>query len=89
MGDDNGQNLPTTKTEYDNYKVEKSFDNRVDSTSYDDYEEVTDKKGNSGIFSKQDLTQREVRLRIKNRIVPIYVRMVVDTFSSGVWVDDN
>lgn len=86
LGDDNGTNLPTTTVEYkDNYKVEKSFEDRVDSTEYKDYKETTDKHGNSGIFSKQDLIQREVKMRLKNRIIPIYVRMVVDTFSSGVW----
>lgn len=90
MGDDNGENLPTTTTEYKNdYKVEKSFTDRVDSTTYDDYEEETHKNGNSGIFSKQDLAQREIKLRLKNRIVSIYVRMVVDTFSTGVWSDED
>lgn len=85
----NGADLPTTTTEYEDYHVDKTFDDRKDTTTYNDYEEDTDKKGNSGIFSKQDLTQREIRLRIKNRIIPIYVRMVVDTFSAGVWADDN
>lgn len=86
LGDGNGTNLPTTTTEYkDNYHVEKSFTNRKDTTSYRNYKEETDKSGNSGIFSKQDLAQREVKLRLKNRIVSIYVRMVVDTFSTGVW----
>lgn len=88
LGDDNGTNLPTITTEYkDNYHVSKTFTDRKDTTSFDDYLEETNKRGNSGIFSKQDLAQREVKLRLKNRIVSIYVRMVVDTFSTGVWVE--
>ena len=43
--------------------------------------------GSSGIFSKQDLTQREIDLRLRNRVIPILVRMVVDTFTSGVYSD--
>ena len=85
MGDVNGENLPKETVEYDNHKVEKSFSNRKDVTTYDDAVDETHKRGNSGIFSKQDLVQREVKLRLKNRIIPIYVRMVVDTFSTGVW----
>lgn len=89
LGDGTGNNLPTETTSYDNHYVNRTFENRKDERTFDDYEETTNKRGNSGIFSKQDLTQREIRLRIKNRIVPIYVRMVVDTFSAGVWSDDN
>lgn len=85
MGDDSGQNLPTETTTYENHHVDKTFTDRKDERSFEDYEESTHKRGNSGIFSKQDLTQRELKLRLKNRIVPIYVRMVVDTFSAGVW----
>lgn len=87
MGDANGGNLPKETIEYDNHKVEKSFEGRKDVTHYDDAVDETHKRGNSGIFSKQDLIQREVRLRLKNRILPIYVRMVVDTFSTGVWAE--
>lgn len=85
LGDGTGQDVPTETTTYDNHHVDKSYEARKDERSYEDYEESTNKHGNSGIFSKQDLTQREIRLRIKNRIIPIYVRMVVDTFSTGVW----
>lgn len=85
LGDNNGNNLPTTETSYENYKVTKSYNDREDETTYNNYKEETDKKGNSGIFSKQDLAMREIKLRLKARIVPIYVRMVVDTFSIGVW----
>lgn len=48
-----------------------------------------DKNGNSGIFSKQDLTTREIALRLKNRIIPIFVRMCVDVVNKGVWKDDD
>jgi len=85
LGDGSGQNLPTETTSYENHHVDKEFTNRKDERSFEDYKEETKKSGNSGIFSKQDLVQRELKLRLKNRIVPIYVRMVVDTFSSGVW----
>ena len=81
----NGQNLPTTTTEYENHYVEKTFNNRKDTTKYNNYEEGEDKHGNSGIFSKQDLVSRELKLRLRDRVIPIYVRMVVDCFSSGVW----
>lgn len=89
LGDGTGENVPTETTSYDGHHVDKTFSGRKDERSFDDYEETTNKRGNSGIFSKQDLTQREIRLRIKNRIIPIYVRMVVDTFSTGVWSDDD
>lgn len=66
------------------YKVEKSFDERTDSTTGDrDVEEH--RRGNSGIFSKQDLTRREIELRIRYRVAPILVRMIVDLFNKGVW----
>lgn len=81
----NGQNFPTTTTEYLDHYVEKSFTNRKDTTGYKNYKEGEDKHGNSGIFSKQDLVSREVKLRLRDRVIPIYVRMVVDCFSSGVW----
>jgi len=87
LGDGEGQDLPTETTTYENHHVDKEFTNRKDERSFEDYEESTHKRGNSGIFSKQDLVQREVKLRLKNRIIPIYVRMVVDTFSTGVWAE--
>lgn len=89
FGDKSGSNHPKTTTSFDDYKVEKTYEDFKQTTTYDDYEETEHKSGNSGIFSKQDLTQREVKLRLKNRILPIYVRMVVDTFSTGVWASDN
>lgn len=87
LGDGTGHDVPTETTSYDGHHVDKTFTGRKDERSFDDYEETTKKSGNSGIFSKQDLLQREVKLRLKNRIIPIYVRMVVDTFSTGVWAE--
>lgn len=91
------QNPRTSTTSYQNFKTEreyvnlqdqKTFGNRVDSTdgtvSIDE-----SRSGNSGIFAKQDLIQREIRLRLNNRIIPIMVRMVVDVINSGVWEDDD
>lgn len=77
-----------TEREYSNFQDQKTFGNRVDSTdgtvSIDE-----SRSGNSGIFAKQDLIQREIRLRLNNRIIPIMVRMVVDSINSGVWEDDD
>lgn len=71
-------NNPTTQT----------FNNLKDTASTSKTT-TENKKGNSGIFSKQDLTQREVNLRIKNRIFPILVRMVVDVLNTGVYSSDD
>lgn len=87
LGDANNQNLPKTETDYDDYSTEKSFTDRTDTKEFSGTDSEN-KRGNSGIFSKQDLTQREIRLRIRNRILPIYVRMCVDVFASGVWQSD-
>lgn len=82
-----------TRTSFEGYKVEHEFDNkqtqrsfngRVDSTKNNGSEDIN-KSGNSGIFSKQDLTHREVKLRLKDMSMPILVRMVVDVFNAGVW----
>lgn len=43
------------------------------------------RSGNSGIFSKQDLTQREINLRLRNSFAPILVRRCVDAINIGVW----
>lgn len=76
------------ETTFENYKVEHSFDNRKDEgESSEEIEEH--RSGNSGIFSKQDLTQREIDLRLKNRLVPIICRMVVSVFETGVYSSDN
>lgn len=71
-------------TSYTNYKVEKEYSDVVEAQSGTDSTEEH-RSGNSGIFSKQDLTQREINLRLRNLLVPIIVRQVVDVFNSGVW----
>lgn len=71
-------------TSYTNYKVEKEYSDVVEAQSGIDSTEEH-RSGNSGIFSKQDLTQREINLRLRNLLVPIIVRQVVDVFNSGVW----
>lgn len=71
-------------TTYTNYKVDKEYDDVAETQSGTDSTEEH-RSGNSGIFSKQDLTQREINLRLRNRLVPIIVRQVVDVFNSGVW----
>ena len=77
-----------TEREYSNFQDQKTFGNRVDST--DGTVSIEENRsGSSGIFSKQDLIQREIRLRLNNRIIPIMVRMVVDAVNSGVWEDDS
>lgn len=43
------------------------------------------RSGNSGIFSKQDLTTRELTLRQGNLFMKTAVRMLVDAFNTGVW----
>lgn len=77
-----------TETEYDNYSVTQNFDKLASTT--DMTEKVSEhRSGNSGIFAKQDLIQREIRLRLTNRIIPILVRMVIDAINSGVWENDS
>lgn len=71
-------------TSYTNYKVEKEYTDLAEVQSGTDSTEEH-RSGNSGIFSKQDLTQREINLRLRNLLVPIIVRQVVDIFNSGVW----
>lgn len=71
-------------TSYTAYKVEKEYDDVAEAHSGTDSTEEH-RSGNSGIFSKQDLTQREINLRLRNLLVPIIVRQVVDVFNSGVW----
>lgn len=76
-----------TETEYDHYKVTQEFDKLANTT--DMTEKVEEhRSGSSGIFAKQDLIQREIRLRLNNRIIPILVRMVIDAINSGVWEND-
>ena len=53
---------------------------------HDSTEDITENRsGNSGIFSKQDLTTRELTLRQGNLFLKTAVRMLVDAFNVGVW----
>lgn len=77
-------NPKKVETSFSNYKVEKEFSDVQNET--DMTEGITESKhGSSGIFSKQDLTNREVDLRLRRRLLKIMVRMVVDVFSNGVY----
>lgn len=73
-----------TQTSYTNYKTETEYNNLSETNSGGKIT-TESKAGNSGIFSKQDLTQREINLRLKNSAYPILVRMVVDLYNKGVW----
>lgn len=73
-------------TSYTGYKVTKTY-NEVTDTQEASKEGSENRSGSSGIFSKQDLTQREIDLRLKNRIFPILVRMVVDVLNTGVYAE--
>lgn len=77
-------NFGDTTTYTNNYMITKEFENCAETQSGSDSTEEH-RSGNSGIFSKQDLTQREINLRLRNLLVPIIVRQVVDVFNSGVW----
>lgn len=84
---DNYNNLATT-TAYNNFSTTETYNNVADTdTRQTDIEEH--RSGNSGIFSKQDLTQREINLRMRNRISSIFLRMVVDVFNTGVYSSDG
>lgn len=73
-------------TGYRDYEVKQQFNELQSETDMDEHIDEN-RHGSSGIFSKQDLIQREIDLRLRNRVIPILVRMVVDTFSSGVYSD--
>ena len=84
---DTYNNLKTT-TSFDEYSTTETYNNIADTdTRQTDIEEH--RSGNSGIFSKQDLTQREINLRTRNRISSIFLRMVVDVFNTGVYSSDD
>lgn len=72
---------------YDGYKVTTDYKDLTTDTEMGE-EIVENKHGSSGIFSKQDLTQREVDLRLRNRLLPIICRMVVSVFETGVYSVD-
>lgn len=59
------------------------YDVKDETTGGEDVEEH--RSGNSGIFSKQDLTTRELTLRQGNLFLKTAVRMLVDAFNTGVW----
>lgn len=77
-------NFGDTTTYTGEYKITKEYEDYAEAQSGSDSTEEH-RSGNSGIFSKQDLTQREINLRLRNLLVPIIVRQVVDVFNSGVW----
>lgn len=73
-----------TTTRYNEYSVTEQYDDITDTQeSTEGVEEH--RSGNSGIFSKQDLTQRELALRETNMFIKTFVRMLVDAFNVGVW----
>jgi hypothetical protein len=93
-GDTDFRNISKTKTngtvtdDFTNYGQARTYDNMKDTVNSS--KSVSENKsGNSGIFSKQDLTTREIALRMKHRIIPIFVRMCVDVVNKGVWKDDD
>lgn len=80
---DNFTNYGTT-TKFNNYKVEQEYNNLNDSLTGS--EDVTENRhGSSGIFSKQELQKREVSNRLKYRIMPVFLAMIVSEIESGVY----
>lgn len=80
---DNFTNYGTT-TRFENYNVEQEYNNLNDSlTGSEDVSES--RHGSSGIFSKQELQKREVSNRMKYRIMPIFLAMIVSEIESGVY----
>lgn len=73
-----------TTTSYQNYTNKVTYEDVTD-TAETSKEGEEHRSGSSGIFSKQDLIQREINLRLKAKVMPILVRMVVDTLNRGVW----
>lgn len=73
-----------TTTTYNGYNEKTQYNQLQD--KHDGQEDIEEhRSGNSGIFSKQDLTQRELALRQNNLFVKTFVRMLVDAFNTGVW----
>lgn len=73
-----------TTTSYQNYKTTETYNNI--NTNTDMTESIEEHRaGNSGIFRKQELTTAEIDLRVKNQLVKIFCRMLVDLFNKGVW----
>lgn len=73
-----------TATTYNGYNENTQYNQLQD--KHDGQEDIDEhRSGNSGIFSKQDLTQRELTLRQSNLFMKTMVRMLVDAFNTGVW----
>lgn len=71
-------------TTYNGYNENTQYNQLQD--KHDGQEDIEEhRSGNSGIFSKQDLTQRELTLRQNNLFVNTFVRMLVGAFNVGVW----
>lgn len=88
--DNDFRNISKTKTNgtiddgFENYQEQRIYNSLTD-TGNADRTINESRSGNSGIFSKQDLTEREVKLRIRYRLKPILVRMCIDVINKGVW----
>lgn len=86
-----------TKDTYNNYANTTTYEGGYHVTENKEGEksETTDRdltetrSGASGIFSKQVLTKQEIELRLSHRIIPIFCRMVVDVFNTGVYSSDG
>lgn len=94
FGDSDFRNISKTKADgtindgFDQYQEQRVYNSMKDEGNAD--REVEEHKhGSSGIFSKQDLTKREISLRLSYRLRPLLVRMIVDVFSKGVWADED
>lgn len=73
-----------TTTRFNDYKVEQEYNNLNDSLIGS--EDVTENRhGSSGIFSKQELQKREIKNRIRYRLMPIFLAMIVSEIESGVY----
>mgnify|MGYP007101898575 CR=1 FL=1 len=73
-----------TSTRFENYKVEQEYDNLKDSSTGS--EDISESRhGSSGIFSKQELQKREISNRLKYRIMPVFLAMIVSEIESGVY----
>lgn len=94
FGDNDFRNISKTKTNgtindgFENYQEQRTY-NSLKDTGNSDRSITENRSGSSGIFSKQDLTEREVKLRIRYRLKPILVRMCVDVINKGVWKNED
>lgn len=75
-------------TSYNGFSTTETY-NQIADTDEREIRTEEHRSGNSGIFSKQDLTTREIQLRMRFRIIPTFVRMVVDVFNTGVYSSDG